>query len=247
MSRSEIERSRGLQRGFLVIANSVAAVAAICTVCVGVWSLTSESFLLPLVPDTLLISSAYIQVVTGLLGLANCTFGCYAAFKEVKALLVAHCALSSLILSFFAVAAAVALIFRGQVEGSMKAQLVREIRRYDPHLPENPITKAWDLTQSRLECCGLVTPRAILPWQSWSDNEVLNPGGGEREQALPASCCPASPHLCTGKLAWPGDCFTSGLDFLSSHSLTLAATACVPVATLLVVLFGTILLLKALC
>ena len=113
MSRSEIERSRGLQRGFLVIANSVAAVAAICTVwilnfyssliwlkptlpwanphhcrchlhycskahgcpqtspliallkvCVGIWSLTSESFLLPLVPDTLLISSAYIQVIS---------------------------------------------------------------------------------------------------------------------------------------------------------------------------------------
>ena len=32
MSRGEIERSRGLQRGFLVIANSVAAIAAICTV-----------------------------------------------------------------------------------------------------------------------------------------------------------------------------------------------------------------------
>ena len=101
MSRSEIERSRALQRSFLVVANSLAALAAICTVsiffssiftatfhlwlcflhtlsdsniscsptitallkvCVGVWSLTSESFLLPLVPDTLLISSAYIQV-----------------------------------------------------------------------------------------------------------------------------------------------------------------------------------------
>ena len=89
MSRSEIERSRALQRGFLVVANSVAALAAICTVfnnffhpwlffavlkltpliallkvCVGVWSLSSESFLLPLVPDTLLISSAYIQVIS---------------------------------------------------------------------------------------------------------------------------------------------------------------------------------------
>ena len=101
MSRSEIERSRALQRSFLVVANSLAALAAICTVsiffssiftatfhlwlcflhtlsdsniscsptitallkvCVGVWSLTSESFLLPLVPDTLLLSSAYIQV-----------------------------------------------------------------------------------------------------------------------------------------------------------------------------------------
>ena len=87
MSRGEIERSRALQRGFLVIANSLAALAAFCTVqllfilpsltqtspalrwppcwikvCVGIWSITSESFLLPLVPDTLLISSAYIQV-----------------------------------------------------------------------------------------------------------------------------------------------------------------------------------------
>ena len=38
---------------------------------------------------------------------------------QVKALLVTHCALSSLLLSFFAVAAAVALIFRGQVENSL--------------------------------------------------------------------------------------------------------------------------------
>ena len=37
---------------------------ALFKVCVGVRSLTSESFLLPLVPDTLLISSAYIQVIS---------------------------------------------------------------------------------------------------------------------------------------------------------------------------------------
>lgn len=35
----------------------------ILKVCVGLWSLASESFLLPLVPDTLLTSSAYIQVI----------------------------------------------------------------------------------------------------------------------------------------------------------------------------------------
>ena len=28
------------------------------------------------------------QVVTGLLGLANCAFGCYAAFKEVQVVLL---------------------------------------------------------------------------------------------------------------------------------------------------------------
>ena len=35
---------------------------------------------------------------------------------QVKALLVTHCAISALLLSFFVVAAAVAFIFRGQVQ-----------------------------------------------------------------------------------------------------------------------------------
>ena len=32
MSKNDIEPSRGLQRGFLVVANSIAALAVICTV-----------------------------------------------------------------------------------------------------------------------------------------------------------------------------------------------------------------------
>ena len=39
MPRSEIERSRALQRGFLVVANSLAALAAFCTVVISTFLL----------------------------------------------------------------------------------------------------------------------------------------------------------------------------------------------------------------
>jgi hypothetical protein len=41
----------------------------------------------------------------------------------------------------------------------MKAQLVRDLHSYDPRAPGSALARAWDDTQARLHCCGLVTPQ----------------------------------------------------------------------------------------
>merc|ERR1712109_251160 len=49
---------------------------------------------------------------------------------------------------------AFAYVFREQIKNNMKPAMMDTIRDYDPSKPENPITKAWDATQNKLQCCG---------------------------------------------------------------------------------------------
>ena len=40
-----------------------------------------------------------------------------------------------------------AYIFRTQVVHTIQAEMIADIRSYDPGAPESPVTRAWDLTQ----------------------------------------------------------------------------------------------------
>ena len=92
-----------------------------------------------------------------------------------------------------------AYIFRTQVVHTIQAEMIADIRSYDPATPESPVTRAWDLTQERLQCCGLMTEKVTQSWQMWRFNRILNPGG-ENNLVVPRSCCVTdtvgSPEYC---------------------------------------------------
>merc|ERR550539_1171961 len=71
-----------------------------------------------------------------------------------------------------------AYVFREQVAWTMKAEMVTEVRNYLPDQPEAPVTRAWDMTQSQLGCCGLMTEQVEESWQVWRKNQALNPAVG---------------------------------------------------------------------
>jgi len=185
-----IDQSNRRVRWSLILANSLSLAGCFLLIVVGIWTLVDKSFLAGLLSDRLFLSCAYIQLTAGILCLANSLFGCYAAFREVKCLLVIYSAFSCLGVTVLVMAGLMAYIFRMQVGENMKAQLVRDLHSYDPRQPDSSLTSAWDNTQSKLQCCGLLTPQVDVAWHSWSHNTLVNPRMEDISQTLvPQSCC----------------------------------------------------------
>ena len=103
-------------------------------------------------------------------------FGCFAAYKEIKCFLLTYNVLMLLLFVILTIGGTLAYIFReqvleqtfsislslspypsilclhvssSQVQWTMKAEMIADIRSYQPGDTHNSITKAWDLTQVR--------------------------------------------------------------------------------------------------
>jgi tetraspanin-11 len=63
----------------------------------------------------------------------------------------------SLLFVILLVGGILSYIFREQVTNTIQAEMIADIRNYNPDDPENTVTKAWDETQQQLSCCGLMT------------------------------------------------------------------------------------------
>ena len=123
----------------------------------GVWTINDKLFVDELLRNKLYTETTFIIIVTSNLMILLSVFGCFAAIKEVKCLLLTHAVFMLLLLVILSVGGVLAYIFREQVENTIKAEMIADIRNYDPGEPEKSVTKAWDETQSQLECCGLMT------------------------------------------------------------------------------------------
>ena len=121
-------------------------------------------------------SASFIILVASNLMILLSVFGCFAAIKEVKCLLLTHAVFMLLLLVILSVGGVLAYIFREQVVNTIQAEMIADIRLYDPDNSEDSVTKAWDLTQTKLGCCGFKTEKVDEPWQEWSFNKKLNPG-----------------------------------------------------------------------
>jgi len=220
-----IDKSNRLVRWAIIVSNALSGVGCCILVSVGIWTLLYKSFLSGLLLDRLFLSCAYLQVGAGLVCLVNCFFGCYSAFKEVKSLLVVHVAISVLLLTMLVMGGVMAYIFRHQVQDNMKAQLVLDLRNYNPQVKESAITRSWDLTQIELECCGMATEQVEKSWHIWRFNTVINPGPvvSIENTMVPRSCCRNGVDCMVNNetqvgLIWTGDCYERGRQFLESHS-----------------------------
>jgi len=225
-----IDKSNRRVRWALILANSLSLVGCLLLVIIGIWTLADKTFLSGLLTDRLYVSCAYIQLAAGILCLANSLFGGYAAFREVKSLLLVYTSFTCLGVTVLGMAGVMAYIFRMQVGENMRAQLVRDLHNYDPRVEASSLVASWDSTQQRLHCCGLKTPQVELAWQSWGHNTVVNPRmEGMAHMRVPASCC-KGPSTCVVngttvvEEVWEGDCYLMGREFLENHSRVMAGT-----------------------
>jgi len=237
-----IDRNNHLVRWGLIAANILSMTFCLIVVSVGIWTLVSKSFLSGLLTDRLFLSCAYLQVVAGLLCLLNCIFGCYSAYKEVKSLLVVYTAVSILLLTVLIIGGVLAYIFRHQVQENLKAQLVHDLRKYDPALA-SMVTWSWDQTQTELQCCGMRTVQVEQAWQVWKYNTAVNPGPGLDNIRVPLSCCKTGQSCVVENQTlvqniWEGDCYHKGMEFLQSHSQIMGG---VTMAVAVIMVFGILL------
>merc|ERR1711981_1115972 len=131
-----------------------------------------------------------ILVVSVVLTILSC-FGCFAARKEIKCFVLTYFVVLLLFTVVLVIGGVVAYVFREQVEWTMRAEMLTELRGYNPATPNEGSTKAWRLTQTELQCCGLMTSKVDKPWQMWRYNKALNlsPPTSPESTVLPASCC----------------------------------------------------------
>jgi len=237
-----IDKSNRVVRWALIAANVLSMICCVLVVSIGIWTLVSKSFLSGLLTDRLFLSCAYLQVIAGLLCLLNCIFGCYSAYKEVKSLLVVYTAVSVLLLTVLIIGGVLAYIFRHQVQENLKAQLVLDLRKYDPE-EKSMVTWSWDRTQTELQCCGMMTVQVTQSWQMWKYNTAVNPGPGLENIQVPHSCCKEG-LACMARNQtlveniWPGDCYHKGMEFLQGHSQVMGG---VTLAVAVIMVFGILL------
>merc|ERR1719195_382277 len=124
--------------------------------------MNDKSFLDELLRNSLYMNTAYIIIISS----------CFVIFLFFIILFIGG------ILSY---------IFREQVSNTIQAEMIADIRNYDPDDPENKVTKAWDETQKQLSCCGLMTEQVDRSWEMWRYNKVLNPSS--MFEVVPQSCC----------------------------------------------------------
>ena len=191
----------------------------------GTWTINDKLFLDELLRNNLYSDTAYIIIVISSLLIFLSLFGCFAAVKEVKCLLLTYSVFMLLVLVILAVAGVLAYIFREQVVNTILAEMIADIRMYEPSSPDNSVTRAWDLTQSTLGCCGLKTELVSEPWLMWRYNKHLNPTADY--QVVPSSCCITdlvcvSPdNMTITDNIWSGDCQQLSLQYVQDHALTL--------------------------
>merc|ERR1712106_165054 len=119
-------------------------------------------------------------------------------------------------------------IFREQVSNSIQAEMIADIRSYNPDDPEAKVTKVWDATQEQLSCCGLMTEQVSLSWEMWRYNKVLNPSS--QFEVVPTSCCmPGQECMVEGKVVvekvMTGDCMMLALEYVQNQSRMLGSAA----------------------
>ena len=133
-----------------------------------------------------------------------------------------YTAISVLLLTVLVIGGVLAYIFRHQVQENLKAQLVLDLRKYDPKMT-SMVTWSWDKTQKELQCCGMMTIQVEQSWQMWRYNTAINPGPGLEHIKVPSSCCKEGVACMMNNQTmvekiWPGDCYLKGMEFLNCHS-----------------------------
>jgi len=219
---------RHYARLVVYLSNIVIAICGIVLLALGIWTMNDKPFLDELLRNSLYMNTAYIIVISSCIIIFLSIFGCFAAFKEVRCLLLTYFVFMTLIFVILLVGGILSYIFREQVTNTIQAEMIADIRNYNPDDPENMVTKAWDETQQQLSCCGLMTEQVSLSWEMWRYNKALNPTS--EFEVVPRSCCMEGEECVVGdktvvEKVMTGDCMMLVLEYVQSQSRMMGGAA----------------------
>ncbi|GBP07041.1 Tetraspanin-11 [Eumeta japonica] len=151
----------------LITINILTFIGGAVAVAVGGWVWASRSFSSTLLASNMFIASVGVVVVMGFAVMLLSILGCCGAAKEVKCMLLTYYILVLIIFLAMLVGGILQLVFREKIMSSLDRELSASIPYYGAR---HEYTRAWDETQTLLQCCG------VRSYRDWNDN-------------LPESCC----------------------------------------------------------
>lgn len=232
--------------------NFIFLICGVVLLAIGIWTINDKSFVDELLRNSLYMNTTYVIIITSCFMIILSGFGCFAAFKEVKCLLLTHFLITLLLFVCLLFGGVLAYVFKEQVSTTMKAEMIADIRNYDPSNPKDPVTWAWDQTQIQLSCCGLMTEQVSQPWQMWRYNQQLNPTA--EYKVVPTSCCMAefdgdcldftNKTVVEDRLI-QGDCLELTLNYVQGHASTVGAAAVASSAIMILGMISSLALFKS--
>merc|ERR1719189_3325939 len=88
------------------------------------------------------MDTTYIIIASSTIMILLSCFGCFAAMKEIKCFLLTYNVLMLLLLVVLMVGGTLAYIFREQVEWTMKAEMMADLRNYIPGDSSDSVTRS---------------------------------------------------------------------------------------------------------
>jgi len=218
----------------MILANTLILIGAFAVLAVGIWTIVDKSYLEILMRNQLYMSAAYVLIAVGAITIILSLIGCLGSFTEKRVLLLGYFVFVLLMFVVLLVGGVFAYVFRAQITSNMKPEMIATIREYDPSLTDDPLTKAWDATQNKLQCCGISTNVTLSrPWESWFVNKRINSGNADKK--VPASCCKLDASGakvdCTSSdtvdedRIFTSDCFAAALVFVRGHAVVIGGVA----------------------
>jgi len=119
-------------RWLVIQANLILMVCGLVLLALGIWTMNDKSFLEELLRNRLYMDTTYIILISSTAMIFLSCFGCFAAMKEIKCFLLTYNVLMLLLLVVLMVGGTLAYIFREQVEWTMKAEMMADLRNYIP-------------------------------------------------------------------------------------------------------------------
>ncbi|CRL03801.1 CLUMA_CG016537, isoform A [Clunio marinus] len=130
-------------------------------------TLIDRNFLSELYGTNLFTGALYVLAISSAVVCLLALFGCFGAVREVKFMLLTYFILVFLVFVTTLIGGIICHVFREKVELTMRQSMTESIRLYQSR---RQVTNAWDLTQTRLRCCGVTT------FRDWSGR-------------IPRTCC----------------------------------------------------------
>lgn len=170
----------------LFVINIIVALVGLVLVGVGIWVLADSKVLKYFGAASssdqyhLVLSSASIVLVVGVLSFVVGAIGCCGAIREKMSLLNCYACMTIVLMLFEVIAVILAGVYHSKINDAMHKELLKTMQEGYKRDNNDTVKQAWDVLQHSMKCCGVYSPRDW--WNStWNANMT--------ERTVPKSCC----------------------------------------------------------
>ncbi|KAF5402669.1 Tetraspanin [Paragonimus heterotremus] len=192
---------------YIVVINGLYFLFGITLIVLGIYTIIDNANISELAGTALYASGVYMLIFFGLIITAFSICGCVAVEKENRCMIITYIVILCITILFLFISGVMVLVFKSSVGNAAKEIMISTLRnQYGRY---KIITDAWNVTQSRLRCCGVDD----LGWHVYNDSwwdVFINTDIYEKNAKLtrtspfykfvPESCCATIIDAITG---WP--------------------------------------------